>query len=136
MARRSPLNQRYQKNQAPAGKTRKSASSAKPKRSASGSAPKPAEKGARRSAIVINPPTPEFRYWRRVWWIMLLTSVVLTLSSIAVRQWTTLPDTIPSLLLGIGYAGLFGAIYLDWTKLRKMRRDYMKSQTGEGADKK
>jgi len=127
MARRNAMNERYQKNTAPAGKTRRSAASAKPKRDA-GKSSAPAKKTASsRGPLVINPPTEEFRRLRRLWWMLLLASVIFTFSSLAVRQWFG-QTTLANILLGIGYAGIFGALYLDWTKLRKMRREWAELQ--------
>lgn len=133
MARRSPMNERYQKNTAPSGKTRRSAASAKPKRdSAPGSSSSSAKKPeAKRQPLVINPPTEEFRRWRRIWWMLLGGSLVFTFGSLAVHQWlgrTGTPGTIGSVLLGLGYVGIFAALYLDWTKLRRLRREWMELQ--------
>lgn len=136
MARRSPMNARYQKNTGPSGKTRKSAAAAKPKRASSGAPEKGKSSATKRTPLVINPPTEEFRYWRRVWWILLIGSVIFTFGSLAVRQWLGQPgmpnaDTwsmIATFMLGVGYAGIFGALGLDWIKLRKMRKEWMELQ--------
>jgi len=68
MARRSPLNPRYQKNTGPAGKTRRSSSAMKPKRevgasTSSGGAKKPAPK---RGQAINRDVSPEMRLWQRV----------------------------------------------------------------------
>ncbi|HSK46587.1 MAG TPA: hypothetical protein VLA05_01115 [Coriobacteriia bacterium] len=136
MARRSPQNERYQKNTAPAGKTRRSSASAKPKREAeqTGSSAPKKKPAAARQPLVINPPTEEFRRWRRIWWMLLLGSVVFTFASLAVRQWLGQPQ-IANILLFIGYAGIFAALYLDWTKLRRMRKEWMDLQKSGKAPK-
>jgi hypothetical protein len=121
------MNARYQKNTGPSGKTRKSAAAAKPKRASSGSPEKSKSSATRRQPLVINPPTEEFRYWRRIWWILLIGSVVFTFGSLAVRQWLG-QETLATIMLGIGYAGIFSALALDWIKLRKMRREWMELQ--------
>lgn len=128
MARRSPMNARYQKNTGPAGKTRKSAAAAKPKRASSGTAEKSKSTSTKRAPLAINPPTEEFRYWRRIWWILLIGSVIFTFGSLAVRQWLG-QETVATVLLAIGYAGIFGALALDWIKLRRMRREWNEQQS-------
>lgn len=124
MARRSPLNERYQKNTAPSGKTRRSAASAKPKREAGVSREDVRKAEVKKTPYVMNPPTEEYRYLRRVWWMLILGSAVIVLISAALRAWTKLPVTLSNVLVLIGYAGIFGAVYLDWKKLRRMRNEY------------
>ena len=144
MARRSPTNARYQKFQEPPGKTRKSAAAAKPSRksadpSASKSTSKPSA-AAKRSARRMDPQTPEFKALRKRWWILLLSGVVLVTLSWAVRyvdkpgtwlgtklvtlgQFTLSPAGIlASLTLGLAYAAIFYALYLDFAKMRPMRQ--------------
>ena len=127
MARRSPLNPRYQKHTSPSGKTRKSAAAAKPKREGGAAPASPKSGSAKRAPLVINPPTEEFRYWRRIWWILLIGSVIFTFASLATRQWLDQP-ALATGLLAFGYAGIFAALALDWTKLRKMRKEWMELQ--------
>lgn len=129
MARRSPMNERYQKNTAPAGKTRKSAAAAKPKRHAASSATskssagKPAEK---RKLMAVNPPTPEFRFWRRIWWALLITAMLLS-----VGTWFLYRDPdlrkIGQYGLLVSYAFIGAALWLDMTKLRRMRQAWVQS---------
>jgi hypothetical protein len=133
MARRSPMNERYQKNTAPAGKTRKSAASAKPKRTSADAPAAPAKKTpAARERVVMNPPTEEFRRWRRIWWILLGGSVAFTLASLAVRSYLQ-QVTVANVLLFIGYAGIFAALYLDMTKLRRLRKEWTDAQKSGSA---
>jgi hypothetical protein len=147
MARRSPMNERYQKNTAPGGKTRRSAASAKPKRDLADESSKkasvPKGRSTSKQPLVINPPTPEFAYWRRVWWILLVVSLVFTFSSIAVRKWLAIPGAdsydnwvvVANILLGLGYGGIFAALYIDWTKLRSMRKEWTEQQRSGKAPK-
>ena len=141
MARRSPMNERYQKTTAPGGKTRRSAASAKPKRdlageSSSKSSSSKKSPGSSKQSFTINPPTEEFRRWRRVWWILLLSSLVFTLGSVAIQYWLAPAGTDGSdpwtvagrIMLGLGYGGIFAALYIDWTKLRRMRREWAEQQ--------
>lgn len=126
------MNERYQKNTAPSGKTRRSAASAKPKRDAaesgaSAKAKAKAKAAPARTPLVINPPTPEFKFWRRTWWMLLVASFVFTLGSVAVRSWLEQP-VVATVLLVVGYAGIFAALYLDWFKLRRLRKDWMDLQ--------
>lgn len=124
MARRSAMNERYQKNTLPSGKTRKSAAAAKPKRStgtpssAKSSKPKTA---AKREPLIVNPPTPEFRFWRRIWWALLVVAFVITAASWFIRDKLANPMW-GNISLVAGYAAIFMALYIDWTKLRPMRQ--------------
>lgn len=127
MARRSPLNPRYGKHTAPAGKTRKSAASMKPKRSGSDragrDAKRPESSASKRPAMIVHPPTPEYRRWRLVWWLLLGGAIVL--STLAWWLWRdTATRTIGNWVLAAGYACIFAAITIDWVKLRVMRRDW------------
>ena len=136
MARRSPMNERYQKNTSPAGKTRRSAASAKPKRDLAveptkSSVDKKSGGSSARQPLVMNPPTEEYRYWRRIWWILLASSLVVTLGSVAIQYWLSDSEmwtTVGRVMLGLGYGGIFAALYIDWTKLRRMRREWTEQQ--------
>ena len=48
-------------------------------------------------------------------------------------------QTIGSVLLGLGYASIAAALYLDWTKLRKLRTQWIASgqaaEAGKAAEK-
>ena len=140
MSKRAPTNARYQKYQEPPGKTRKSAAAAKPSRKATGTsstASKPKTATGRRAAR-IDPQTPEFKALRKQWWILLLTGVVLVTASWAVRYIDkpggflsaqiaigsfnmTYAALLASVTLGLAYACIFYALYLDFAKMRPMR---------------
>ena len=128
MARRSATNERYQKHTGPAGKTRKSAAAAKPKRSVGGAAtPKPKSgksSSAKREPMIVNPPTPEYKRWRTYWWVLLGAALVLTGGSWLVRSYAPGATVLASVMLAAGYASIFGALYIDWTKLRKLRLEW------------
>ena len=129
MARRSPLNARYQKYQEPAGKTRKSAASAKPKKGdaagKSGAKSKAVTKApVRRGAVFSNPDTPEFRKLRRVWWALIISAFALT--TVAWLLLRNLQQRSASNYVLIGaYALMFIAFWLDWTKLRPLRQQHV-----------
>lgn len=139
MARRSATNARYQKFQEPPGQTRKSAASAKPKRSAGGasSASKPSKSTAAfgRRAMMVNPTTPEFKRLRRTWWILLLVGLVLTTASWAVREYLPVTWALQAsyAVLGLAYAAIFYALFLDWTKMRPMRQAAFKAGASKPA---
>lgn len=128
MARRSATNARYQKFQEPAGQTRKSAASAKPKRSSSTkptkSAKSSAKKSVKRSPIAVEPATAEFKAVRRTWWILLGVALVLTTASWAIRAYVQTPWSaqVATGVLGLAYGSIFYALFLDWTKMRPMRK--------------
>jgi len=130
---------------APAGKTRKSAAAAKPKRanagtgstSKSGKSSKATTK--KREPMVYHPQTAEYTKWRRIWWGCLGSAVVLTTISWFVMRSGAQYQTIGSVLLGLGYASIAAALYLDWTKLRKLRAQWVESgqaaEAGKAAEK-
>jgi hypothetical protein len=141
VSKRAPTNARYQKYQEPAGKTRKSAAAAKPSRKATGTsstASKPKTAAGRRAAR-IDPQTPEFQALRKQWWILLLTGVILVTASWGVRYIDkpggflsagriaigsfnmTYAGLLASVTLGLAYACIFYALYLDFAKMRPMR---------------
>jgi len=141
VSKRAPTNARYQKYQEPPGKTRKSAAAAKPSRKATGTsstASKPKTAAGRRAAR-IDPQTPEFKALRKQWWILLLTGVILVTASWGVRYIDkpggilgagriaigslnmTYAGLLSSVTLGLAYACIFYALYLDFAKMRPMR---------------
>jgi hypothetical protein len=141
VSKRAPTNARYQKYQEPPGKTRKSAAAAKPSRKAAGASPtasKPKAPAGRRAAR-IDPQTPEFQALRKQWWMLLIGGVVLVTASWAVRYvdkpGSAIHDAsltlgsfsmsyaglLSSVMLGLAYACIFYALYLDFAKMRPMR---------------
>jgi hypothetical protein len=141
------MNERYGKHTAPSGKTRKSAAAAKPKRSSASTPAKPgkpsgsrkAATAAKREPIVYNPDTPEYKKWRKIWWICLGTAFVSTGISFFVMPPRGPNQTIASLLLGLGYTAIAGALYIDFSKLRKLRAEWIESgkaaEAGKAAEK-
>lgn len=125
------MNERYGKNTAPAGKTRKSAAAAKPKRPASSGASdkgSSAGKGAAgkggRKQIPLHPPTPEYRFWRRVWLGLMVLAMALVGASFWLMQRNEPAGT---WVLIATYAVLGVGVFLDFYKLRKMRLEWAKS---------
>ena len=146
MARRSATNARYQKFQEPAGQTRKSAASAKPKRSSSttptksakSSAKSSAKKSVKRGPIAVEPATAEFKAVRRTWWILLGVALVLTTASWAIRAYvqTSWSAQVATGVLGLAYGSIFYALFLDWTKMRPMRKAaFQAAKSGKSASK-
>ncbi len=149
MTQRNPMNERYQSDER-TGKTRKSAASAKPVSKAGASvrvaggkkqaasrgflsrlsggggnaaaSKKQQEREAR--ARYYNPDTPEYHRWRRYWWISIVLALSLTALSFVVQ--IAIPDSAVAsyVLLGVGYALLIVAIWIDMGKVRKIRRAY------------
>ncbi|NPD30755.1 hypothetical protein HLV37_02530 [Eggerthellaceae bacterium zg-1084] len=141
MSQRNPLNERYQ-NEERTGKTRKSAASAKPTAKRAGTVrmepPKtPKQKRAearerRRKAdekrfqtekTLYNVPTPEYRRVRRTWWVVLIAAIVTTVASFALSQVEGM-GAVSTALLVVAYALILAALYLDFAKARKLRREY------------
>lgn len=132
------MNPRYQKYTEPKGQTRKSAAAAKPKKAGSSSSSKGSsspKKSAPRQALITDPPTEEYKRLRRIWWILLLSSVACTGGSLAARKWLPGQTMLAGVLLGLGYAGIFSALYLDLTKLRRMRTEWANEQKSGKASK-
>lgn len=148
MTQRNPMNDRYNGENRP-GKTRKSAASAKPATKAAASvhivdskAPKKKgmfggsstgsktqkqrekerERDLRRKYY--DPGTPEYKKWRRWWWISIAIALIFTTFSFAAQMLPGMDATITYVMLGIGYAFLIFAIYIDTAKVRKIRRQY------------
>lgn len=137
MSQRNPMNDRYQTDEHQ-GQTRKSAASMKPKSKAAASVhmqsttktkqQKKAEKKAARAKQAevdrqfYNPPTPEYKRLRRIWWALLIMAILMTILSWAGRSF--LPEVATYVALGLAYACIIGALYVDFSKIRKVRRAY------------
>jgi hypothetical protein len=81
--------------------------------------------------MAIDPPSEEFKGYRRQWWMSLVAGLVLVALSFAIRtygpkgqQWVTL---VGAVTLGLAYAAIFYALYIDWSKMRPMRTAWNKS---------
>lgn len=133
------MNERYQ-SERPKGQTKKSASSMKPKTKAASSVyVKPAgrtpqEKKALQKAqrakqaeldrMYYNPPTEQYKKLRRIWWVLLISAIVLTVLGMLLPNvlsdniWATWVCIIPA------YGCIIGALWLDFSKIRKVRRAY------------
>lgn len=128
MARRSATNPRYQKG-AQIGKTRRSAASVKPKREkgeAASSAGK--KKLGNRGKPRLNPDTPEFKLWRRIWFGLLAAAMVFSIGALVFHG----SGPVGTPLLVAAYVCLFGALYVDWVKIRKMRKEWLALQSSGG----
>jgi hypothetical protein len=136
MTRRGAQNPRYQKGNE-GGKTRKSAASAKPKRSkgetASTKSSSPEKKKRWFDPLPV-PDSPEFKRWRRIWLWLLVAALVFSLGA----WWgqDNLTGPVNTLSLIAAYTCIFAAIYIDLTKIRRMRKDYAKELAeGKGSKK-
>jgi uncharacterized membrane protein len=142
VSKRAPTNARYQKYQEPPGKTRKSAAAAKPSRKATSSSSSSAASKSKSSAGTkarFDPQTPEFKALRKRWWTLLVVGVVLVTLSWGVRYidkpgnplhdasftlssfTITYAGLLAAVTLGLAYACIFYALYLDFAKMRPMR---------------
>ena len=151
MSQRNPLNERYT-SEKPLGKTRKSAASAKPTTARAANVRDPAPKtkkqkkaemrereariAARRGVGSGNnytrggtydPPTPEYKRLRKMWWICLGIGVAFALACFFVMQ-NNLPTWLIYTLIGISWVALIMALYLDLGKMRKIRKAYNAEQ--------
>ena len=137
MSQRNPMNDRYQTDEH-RGQTRKSAATMKPKTKAASSVriqptvktkqQKKADKKAARAKQTeidrqyYNPPTAEYKRLRKIWWGLLIGAIVMTALSWVGRSF--LPEAATYVVLGLAYVCIIGALYVDFSKIRKVRRAY------------
>ncbi len=142
MAQRNPMNDRYTTDDKK-GQTRKSAATAKPKSKAASSVrvestkKTPKQKKEQQqldrkrqqeiSRKYYNPPLPEYKKWRKVWWGLLIFAVVMTASSFLVRFIMPENDMASMIVLGGAYIGIIGALVIDGLKIRKIRKEYQQT---------
>lgn len=154
MTQRSPMNERNQRENQ--GTTRKSAASMKPKSKAAASVrvqpkektkeQKKADKRAARQRQAeldrkyYNPPTEEYKRLRRIYWVLMVVAIVCVIASFAGRG--VIPSTPLYVILGLAYAAIIAALYVDMVKIRRVRRKYQaemeahKSKAARAAEKK
>ena len=138
MATRSPHNPRYQKD-AKVGSTRKSASSAKPKRGAGERGPSPDKdndkgkgKGKGKRSPIQTVSTPEIKALRKRWWIFM--GVALAAATMLLIPAVQESQTLTSVAMGAWGASFATAVYIDWVKIRKLRKEEIERR--KKADKK
>ncbi len=148
MSRRNPSNARYTKDST--GHTRKSAASAKPKRSqGERTTDKPSakkktgivEKGKKRSGRKVFEPlptSPEMKKWRKIWWGYILGSLALIAASALTRDLDIGVGnfTITTILVTLAYASIFTALYIDFTKIRRLRKEMLEAHNKGKSSKK
>ena len=69
-----------------------------------------------------NPPTPQYKRLRKIWWALLIGAIAATALSWVGRPW--FPDAVSYVMLGAAYVCIIGALYVDFSKIRKVRRAY------------
>jgi len=137
VSRRSASNERYQKYTGPKGQTRKSAAQAKPTRKEGSSTPVKKNKtkvsaDKAPGGKFYEPDTPEYKFWRRLWWICLGGGLVLVAVSFYLQTYLkTIPwaRTAGIATIGLSYAAIIGAFFIDYRKLRLMRSGKYISKT-------
>ncbi len=133
MARRSAQNPRYQRD-AKIGSTRRSAASAKPKResgTSGGSGGKKSSSASKSKARVpFEPDTPEFKRWRKIWLGLLVAAIVFS-----VGAWYGKETPAGTLGLVFAYSTLFSALYIDLTKIRRMRKEWQAQNSTDSKKK-
>ena len=139
MSTRNPMNDRYQTDEVK-GQTKKSAASLKPKSKAASSVyvksttkspkeKKAAEKMQRAKQAELdrkyyNPPTEEYKKLKRIWWAMLGGAIILTVLAMCGTMWWADNEVATWGCLIPAYALIIGALWLDFAKIRKVRRNY------------
>lgn len=129
MGRRSPTNERYQKYTGPKGQTRKSAAAARVRRSSVPATKSKSGKGSAKSQRPMNrygePSTPEYRFWRKIWWYALGAGVVCVSASLFLQYVVKATGALRSvsiILIFMSYAALIAAFVVDYRRLRPLRR--------------
>ena len=138
------MNARYTSDEH-SGVTRKSAAKAKPKMQAASTVTitetdkkTPKEKKAARraeeakarqkeaelNAKYARPNTPEYKKWRKFWWIGIGSAIALVLISWLTRSIE--PYWISLIILGVAYVAIIFAFWVDLVKIRKITRKYAK----------
>lgn len=133
------MNDRYTTDERK-GQTRKSAATMKPKSKAASSVrvqsttktkqqKKTEQKAARQKQTQVdrkyyNPPTEEYKKLRRLWWILLVGAIAMTAFSWVSRSWFPNNEMIGFVSLGLAYVLIIAALYVDFSKIRKVRRAY------------
>ena len=141
MSQRNPMNERYQSEEH-TGKTRKSAASAKPKAKAASSViiksgakteqeKKAERKAARRKAAneqreldrkYYTPNTPRYKKLRRAWWALLIGAMCCVALGWFTRSMQ--PSFISISFVVISYVLIILAFWVEFSKVRKERRQY------------
>jgi len=130
VSRRSASNERYQKYTGPKGQTRKSAAQAKPTRKEGSSTPAKSKTKTKVSpdkapgGKYYEPDTPEYKFWRRMWWVCLGGGLVLVAVSFYLQTYLktiSWARTAGVITIGLSYAAIIGAFFIDYRKLRLMR---------------
>jgi len=116
VGRRAPDNPRYQRG-AEIGKTRRSAASAKPKRGKIAASKQSAKSSRRGRLLAPVPASPEYRRLRKVWAAALGAAIVLSLVA-----WWQQGTWFGTVVIALAYACIFTAFYLDFMRLRPMRK--------------
>lgn len=122
------------------GQTRKSAATMKPKSKAASTVrvqsttktkqqKKAEQKAARQKQSQVdrkyyNPPTEQYKKLRRLWWILLVGAIAMTAFSWLARSWFPNTEMVSFIALGLAYVLIIAALYVDFSKIRKVRRAY------------
>lgn len=142
MTQRNPLNERYN-DENRKGKTRKSAASAKPSATRSGTLRDPAPKTKKQKReearerelkqeqkYMVQVPNnkrledlPEYKKLRRIWWACLIGAIILIALSFYFSTQGNLNTFYIWCLIG-GYALVIAAFYIDFGKIRKLRKQH------------
>ena len=153
MTQRNPMNERYQDDNR-GGKTRKSAASAKPTAVRAGTVRDPAPKTKKQKKqeakererkneqrYTVDVPTdklikdlPEYKRLRRIWWVCLVGAIMLMVVTVYAAGNESINFLyIPCLVLG--YILVIAAFYIDFRKIRNLRKQYQADAVAQGKSK-
>ncbi len=157
MSQRNPMNDRYQTDDH-SGKTRKSAASAKPKTKAASTVTIPVKQKQKKGFFsgktreqrneerrfreeqrqitqkYYNPPTREYKMWRRIWWALIVLAVACGVLTLVLSLAFDANFVVLVVLLILTYGFAIGSVVLDSTKIRKLRTEYQNAMITSSKD--
>ena len=153
MSQRNPMNDRYTSEEHK-GVAKKSAASAKPTKSAAATVTindgkksdkekkqqkrlREAEERKRQNELAAKyskPDTPEYKKWRKAWWIGLGCAILLVLASWVSRS--VEPQWISLVVLAFAYVAIIFAFWVDIVKIKKITRKYQEEMAIKDAAEK
>ena len=73
---------------------------------------------------------PEYKKWRRIWWVVIVVAVVACIGAFLVGHMQNInamdegvAGYLTPVLLVLGYGGIIAALFIDLVKIRRMRKD-------------
>lgn len=83
------------------------------------------------AAKYAKPDTPEYKKWRKLWWIGLAFAIVLVAASWFTRG--IQPEWISLVILGFAYVAIIFAFWVDIFKIKRITREYQEEMAAKDA---